>query len=62
MLRDLGVESMRVLTNNPAKIKGLDGFGIEVLGRESLPVVVTPDNRRYLTVKRDRLGHTIEGL
>jgi 3,4-dihydroxy 2-butanone 4-phosphate synthase/GTP cyclohydrolase II len=62
MLRDLGVESMRVLTNNPAKITGLDGFGIEVLGRESLPVVVTPDNRRYLTVKRDRLGHTIEGL
>jgi 3,4-dihydroxy 2-butanone 4-phosphate synthase/GTP cyclohydrolase II len=62
MLRDLGVTSIRVLTNNPAKLKGLDGFGIEVLGREGLPVVVTPHNRRYLTAKRDRLGHQIEGL
>jgi 3,4-dihydroxy 2-butanone 4-phosphate synthase/GTP cyclohydrolase II len=62
MLGDLGITSIRVLTNNPDKLRGLDGFGIEVLGRESLPVVVTPHNRRYLTVKRDRLGHQIEGL
>jgi 3,4-dihydroxy 2-butanone 4-phosphate synthase/GTP cyclohydrolase II len=62
MLRDLGVTSIRVLTNNPAKLEGLRGFGIEVLGREGLPVIVTPHNRRYLTVKRDRLGHSIEGL
>lgn len=62
MLRDLGVRSVRVLTNNPAKLRGLDGFGVEVLGRESMPVIVTEHNRRYLTVKRDRLGHHIEGL
>ncbi|MFC5752457.1 bifunctional 3,4-dihydroxy-2-butanone-4-phosphate synthase/GTP cyclohydrolase II [Actinomadura rugatobispora] len=62
MLRDLGVRSIRVLTNNPAKLKGLEGFGLEVLGREGMPVVVTEHNRRYLTVKRDRLGHQIEGL
>ncbi|OLT37797.1 bifunctional 3,4-dihydroxy-2-butanone 4-phosphate synthase/GTP cyclohydrolase II [Actinomadura sp. CNU-125] len=62
MLRDLGVRSIRVLTNNPAKLQGLHGFGIDVLGREAMPVVVTEDNRRYLTVKRDRLGHRIEGL
>ncbi|GLZ03567.1 riboflavin biosynthesis protein RibBA [Actinomadura sp. NBRC 104412] len=62
MLAGLGVRSVRVLTNNPAKLKGLDGFGIEVLGREGMPAAVTPHNRRYLTVKRDRLGHQIEGL
>ncbi|MFB4315743.1 bifunctional 3,4-dihydroxy-2-butanone-4-phosphate synthase/GTP cyclohydrolase II [Actinomadura sp. 21ATH] len=59
MLRDLGVRSIRVLTNNPAKLKGLDGFGLDVRGREAMPVVVTEHNRRYLTVKRDRLGHQI---
>jgi 3,4-dihydroxy 2-butanone 4-phosphate synthase/GTP cyclohydrolase II len=62
MLTDLGVTSIRVLTNNPEKLKGLAGFGLEVLGRVALPVVVTEHNRRYLTVKRDRLGHEIEGL
>lgn len=62
MLRDLGVRSVRVLTNNPAKLSGLEGYGLEVLGREALPSVVTEHNRRYLTVKRDRLGHRIEGL
>ncbi|TDC71380.1 bifunctional 3,4-dihydroxy-2-butanone-4-phosphate synthase/GTP cyclohydrolase II [Actinomadura sp. GC306] len=62
MLRDLGVRSVRVLTNNPAKLKGLDGFGLDVRGRVPMPVIVTEHNRRYLTVKRDRLGHRIEGL
>ncbi|WP_272496750.1 bifunctional 3,4-dihydroxy-2-butanone-4-phosphate synthase/GTP cyclohydrolase II [Actinomadura terrae] len=62
MLRDLGVRSVRVLTNNPAKLRGLEGFGLDVRGRETMPVVVTDHNRRYLTVKRDRLGHRIEGL
>jgi 3,4-dihydroxy 2-butanone 4-phosphate synthase / GTP cyclohydrolase II len=62
MLTDLGVTSIRVLTNNPEKLKGLAGFGLEVLGGVSLPVVVTEHNRRYLTAKRDRLGHQIEGL
>lgn len=62
MLTDLGVKRVRLLTNNPKKMHGLDGFGLEVLGREEMPVVVTEHNRRYLTVKRDRLGHAIEGL
>jgi 3,4-dihydroxy 2-butanone 4-phosphate synthase / GTP cyclohydrolase II len=62
MLADLGVDSLRLLTNNPAKITGLTGFGIDVAGRVGLPAVPTPDNLRYLTVKRDRLGHLIEGL
>jgi 3,4-dihydroxy 2-butanone 4-phosphate synthase / GTP cyclohydrolase II len=62
ILADLGVRSLRLLTNNPAKVRGLSGFGIEVAGRVSLPVVPTRDNLRYLTAKRDRLGHQIDNL
>jgi 3,4-dihydroxy 2-butanone 4-phosphate synthase / GTP cyclohydrolase II len=62
ILADIGVHSVRLLTNNPAKLEGLSGFGIGVLGRVALPVVPTPENLRYLVAKRDRLGHQIEGL
>jgi 3,4-dihydroxy 2-butanone 4-phosphate synthase/GTP cyclohydrolase II len=62
VLADLGVHSVRLLTNNPAKVRGLSGFGIEVVGRVALPVAPTPDNVRYLMAKRDRLGHLIDGL
>jgi 3,4-dihydroxy 2-butanone 4-phosphate synthase/GTP cyclohydrolase II len=62
ILADLGVSSLRLLTNNPAKVRGLSGFGIEVTGRASLPVLPTPDNLRYLMAKRDRLGHQIDNL
>jgi 3,4-dihydroxy 2-butanone 4-phosphate synthase / GTP cyclohydrolase II len=62
MLADLGVESLRLLTNNPDKVTGLAGFGIKVTGRVALPVVATPENLRYLMTKRDRLGHQLEGL
>jgi 3,4-dihydroxy 2-butanone 4-phosphate synthase/GTP cyclohydrolase II len=62
ILTDLGVRSIRLLTNNPAKLAGLSGFGIDVTGRVPLPVVPTPDNVRYLMAKRDRLGHLIDGL
>ena len=62
MLADLGVRSLRLLTNNPAKLRGLSGFGIEVTGRVSLPVAATADNLRYLIAKRDRLGHQLDDL
>lgn len=62
MLADLGVKSVRLLTNNPAKLKGMDGYGIKVLGREPMPVAGNPYNERYLTAKRDRLGHFVEGI
>jgi 3,4-dihydroxy 2-butanone 4-phosphate synthase/GTP cyclohydrolase II len=62
MLTDLGVRSIRMLTNNPKKLQGLQGFGLRVRGRIALPVTVTKHNLRYLTVKRDRLGHKISGL
>jgi 3,4-dihydroxy 2-butanone 4-phosphate synthase / GTP cyclohydrolase II len=62
ILADLGVRSVRLLTNNPAKLAGLSGFGIDVTGRVPVPVVPTPYNVRYLMAKRDRLGHLIDGL
>jgi 3,4-dihydroxy 2-butanone 4-phosphate synthase / GTP cyclohydrolase II len=62
MLTDLGVHAFRLLTNNPAKVVGLTGFGIEVTGRVALYSVPTPHNLRYLTAKRDRLGHQLDNL
>ena len=60
ILADLGVSSLRLLTNNPAKIKGLSDYGLKVTGTVALPVTATPHNLRYLIAKRDRLGHLIE--
>ncbi len=62
ILADLGVRSVRLLTNNPEKVSGLSAFGVQVTGRVPLPAAATPENLRYLTVKRDRLGHFIDGL
>jgi 3,4-dihydroxy 2-butanone 4-phosphate synthase/GTP cyclohydrolase II len=62
ILADLGVRSMRLLTNNPAKRAGLEGYGLSIVARVPLPVRVTPDNLRYLTTKRDRMGHDLPGL
>ena len=59
ILADLGVKSIRLLTNNPAKVRGMDGYGIKVLGREPMPVAMNPYNEKYLRAKRDRLGHDI---
>jgi 3,4-dihydroxy 2-butanone 4-phosphate synthase/GTP cyclohydrolase II len=62
ILADLGIRSMRLMTNNPAKRTALEGFGLTVLGRVPLPVHVTEDNIRYLRTKRDRMGHDLPGL
>ena len=62
ILADIGVRSMRLLTNNPAKQAGLEGYGLSVVARIPLPVRVTRDNLRYLTTKRDRMGHDLPGL
>jgi 3,4-dihydroxy 2-butanone 4-phosphate synthase/GTP cyclohydrolase II len=62
ILVDLGIRSMRLLTNNPAKRAGLEGYGLTVLGRVPLPVHQTRDNTRYLVTKRDRMGHDLPGL
>jgi 3,4-dihydroxy 2-butanone 4-phosphate synthase/GTP cyclohydrolase II len=62
ILAELGIRSMRLLTNNPAKRAGLEGYGLEVSGREALPVRPHPENVRYLRTKRDRMGHLLEDL
>jgi 3,4-dihydroxy 2-butanone 4-phosphate synthase/GTP cyclohydrolase II len=62
MLADLGVRSVRLLTNNPAKVSGLTDCGVDVTARVPLTAAVTPYNLRYLTTKRDRLGHQIQNL
>jgi len=62
MLTDLGVRSVRLLTNNPAKVTGLAAGGVDITGRVPLAPAVTPYNVRYLLTKRDRLGHDIQNL
>ncbi|MCK9409394.1 MAG: bifunctional 3,4-dihydroxy-2-butanone-4-phosphate synthase/GTP cyclohydrolase II [Bacteriovoracaceae bacterium] len=59
ILLDLGVKRVRLLTNNPKKIVGLKGYGIEVTERISIEVQATSTNERYLKTKRDKLGHMI---
>ncbi len=59
ILRDLGVRKMRLLTNNPKKIVGLEGYGIEVVERVSIEMPATRRNRAYLVTKRDKLGHLL---
>jgi 3,4-dihydroxy 2-butanone 4-phosphate synthase/GTP cyclohydrolase II len=62
ILYDLGVRTMRLLTNNPAKRAGLEGYGLEVVGRVPLPTRPHPENVRYLRTKRDRMGHLLDEL
>ena len=61
-LRDLGVTRVRLLTNNPAKVTAMTDLGIEVAERVPVPSRVTDDNLRYLTTKRDRMGHDLPWL
>ncbi|GAC53238.1 bifunctional 3,4-dihydroxy-2-butanone-4-phosphate synthase/GTP cyclohydrolase II [Gordonia amicalis] len=62
ILVDLGVTSMRLLTNNPAKRVGLDGYGLHIVDRVPMPVRPNAENLRYLRTKRDRMGHDLAGL
>lgn len=57
ILMDLGLSSIRVLTNNPRKMVGLDGYGLEIVQRVPLVTDPTEESRAYLRVKRDKLGH-----
>ncbi len=60
ILRDLGVRKMGLLTNNPKKIVGLEGYGLEVVDRFPIEVGAGEQNKEYLQCKRDRMGHLIE--
>jgi 3,4-dihydroxy 2-butanone 4-phosphate synthase/GTP cyclohydrolase II len=57
ILVDLGVREMRLLTNNPRKIAGLDGFGLKIVGRVPIQIAPTPFNAHYMETKRDKMGH-----
>jgi 3,4-dihydroxy 2-butanone 4-phosphate synthase/GTP cyclohydrolase II len=59
ILADLGLSTIRILTNNPKKISGLEGYGLTVV--EQVPIEVPPnaENRRYLVAKRDKLAHRL---
>jgi len=62
MLVDLGISTMRFMTNSPQKYGGLEGFGLEIVERVPLVSAPNPENIHYLRTKRDRMGHLLEGL
>jgi 3,4-dihydroxy 2-butanone 4-phosphate synthase/GTP cyclohydrolase II len=61
ILADLGVTRIRIMTNNPKKYGGLEGYGLEVVERVALEMEPNPENVRYLETKRDRMGHLLDG-
>ena len=61
ILADLGVRTMRLLTNNPAKRAGLEGYGLAIVERVPLEIEPNDDNARYLRTKRERMGHQLAG-
>jgi 3,4-dihydroxy 2-butanone 4-phosphate synthase/GTP cyclohydrolase II len=62
ILVDLGITTMRLMTNNPSKYGGLEGFGLEITERVPLLTTPNPENIAYLRTKRERMGHLLEGL
>ena len=62
ILHDLGVRQMRLITNNPRKIRGLEGYGLSVVERVPLEMCPTEDNIHYLKTKREKLGHILENI
>jgi 3,4-dihydroxy 2-butanone 4-phosphate synthase/GTP cyclohydrolase II len=59
ILRDLGIRKLRLMTNNPTKRVGLGGYGLEIVESVSIEIPPNAVNERYLTTKRDRMGHLI---
>jgi 3,4-dihydroxy 2-butanone 4-phosphate synthase/GTP cyclohydrolase II len=62
ILYDLGVRQIRLLTNNPKKVIGLDGYGLRIVERVPIQVVPNPNNRQYLQTKKDKLGHLLDDM
>jgi 3,4-dihydroxy 2-butanone 4-phosphate synthase/GTP cyclohydrolase II len=62
ILVDLGISTMRLLTNNPTKRAGLEGYGLEIVARVPLESTPNPENLRYLQTKREKLGHLLDTL
>lgn len=61
ILADLGIRKIRLMTNNPKKIVGLAGYGIEIVERVPIEIPARKENRRYLSTKKEKLGHLLEG-
>ena len=62
ILHDLGVRQIRLLTNNPRKVIGLDGYGLRIVERVPIQVPAGEHNRGYLQAKKDKLGHLLDGI
>ncbi len=62
ILAELGLKQIRLMTNNPKKIVGLEGYGLKVVERVAIEVPATGDNLRYLQTKREKMGHLLENL
>jgi 3,4-dihydroxy 2-butanone 4-phosphate synthase/GTP cyclohydrolase II len=62
ILKRLGVSRLRLLTNNPKKVVGLDGYGLEIIERVPIETVASDANLPYLLAKRDKLGHLLSSL
>lgn len=60
ILKDLGVKSVRLMTNNPKKIEGLKSYGIDVVEREHIEITPNEENKRYLKTKKEKLDHMLE--
>lgn len=62
ILKDLGLKKIRLLTNNPKKIVGLTGYGLEIVDRVQIEIEPKDDNRRYLKTKKDKMGHILKDV
>jgi 3,4-dihydroxy 2-butanone 4-phosphate synthase/GTP cyclohydrolase II len=59
ILRDLGVQKIRLISNNPKKRAGLMGYGLEIVDSIAIEILANPHNKKYLETKRDKMGHAI---
>ena len=57
---DLGIRKLKVMTNNPKKLIGLEGHGIEITERVKMDINSNPDNQEYLSTKKKKLGHIFD--
>ena len=62
ILADLGVRHIRLLTNNPKKVIGLESYGLRIVERVPIQIPPNAQNRRYLQTKKDKLGHLLDDI